>query len=633
MDFYWNEVNKCIFKYLNVIEQLAGKTVMITGASGMIGKCIIDILMTLNKKKKSINIIALSRNENFAYERFSKYWNSDFFYYKKCDVTKRIPEFHKVDYIIHAADNYNNGLESFACSVDGIRNLIYYAQNHKIKKICFLSTDEVYGDCGLKRCTEEDVGIIDCFQYRSIFTEGKRAAEAFLKHFGEQSKLMYVICRISKCYGDTIHDNNKKIIHQFIYRAAGNDVIQLKSSGTQKFSFIYVTDVACGILVSMINGKPKELYNISSKKNELTVKELAQKFSSYTETKGNIVQVLSESENKNFTTVQQLVISSTKLEKLGWDSFVTLEKGIESCIKTVQVKLDESMKKTYNMIKSLLKTTLHNPELILTEKPVKLDKIPVWICWWQGENKMPELVQCCLESIKRNFPIEKVQIIIITEENYLNYVTLSDNIIVKYKQGIITKTHLSDILRAELLYRYGGWWLDATILVTKKIPESFFERKTLYTLKRKNHYTSGDISKGMYAGFIWYAPYKGNKLFSFLTKAFINYWKENNQLIEYFLINYLIAIAIDFFPEIRKEIETCEYTEIISAGTLQTVLNNPYTELKWKEYIENMNFYKMQRRFLIYEKDVNGNKTFWGHIKNIYLNSRCEIGQYSNSSI
>lgn len=622
MDFYWNEVNRCILKYLNVIEQLEDKTVMITGASGMIGKCIIDILMTYNEEREKINIIALSRNEKLAYKRLSKYWNSEFFCYKKCDVTKRIPKFGNVDYIIHAADDYNNGLDSFTCSIDGLRNLVSYAQKHKIQKICFLSTDEVYGECGLKRCTEDDVGVFDCFQYRSIFTEGKRAAEAFLKHYGEKSQLMYVICRISKCYGDTIHEKNKKIIHQFIYRAAGNDVIQLKSSGTQKFSFIYVTDVACGILISMIIGKPREIYNISSEKNELTVKELARKFSLYTETKGNIVQAFSESENRNFTTVQQLVTSSKKLEKLGWTSRVTLEKGIESCIKTVRAKLDENMEKTYNMIKSLLKTTLDDPELTLVEKRVKLVKIPVWICWWQGENKMPELVQCCFESVKRNFPVEKVQIITITEDNYLDFVTLSDDVIVKYKQGIITKTHLSDILRAELLYRYGGWWLDATIFVTKKISDSFFERKTLFTLKRKNHYTNGDISRGMYAGFIWYVPYKRNKLFSFLTKAFINYWRENNQLIEYFLINYIIAIAIDSFPEIRKEIETCECTEIINAGTLQTVLNNSYDELKWKEYINEMSFYKMQRRFLIYEKDANGNKTFWGHIKDIYLNSR-----------
>ena len=74
MDFYWNEVNRCILKYLNVIEQLEDKTVMITGASGMIGKCIIDILMTYNEEREKINIIALSRNEKLAYKR-QDIWN------------------------------------------------------------------------------------------------------------------------------------------------------------------------------------------------------------------------------------------------------------------------------------------------------------------------------------------------------------------------------------------------------------------------------------------------------------------------------------------------------------------------------------------------------------------------------
>lgn len=301
MSYYQQELNRCLEKYKDIMLKLENKVIIVAGSSGMIGKCIIDILMQFNSSnEKKIKILALSKNKDFAYERFGEYINKEYFCYKQCDITKPLSDYGYVDYIIHCADDYNNGIKSFSCSIDGIRNMLLYGERYRTKKLCFVSTDEVYGECEIDRYKESDMGIFDCTQYRSIYIEGKRAAEAFLKHFCEYCELEYVICRIAKCFGPTIHKKNKKMIHQFLYRAAGNDVIELKSDGKQKFSFIHVIDAAIGVLISMLIGQAGEIYNISNEKNEFTVRELAERISLYTDFKGNIVQNIADGEKQNF---------------------------------------------------------------------------------------------------------------------------------------------------------------------------------------------------------------------------------------------------------------------------------------------------------------------------------------------
>lgn len=107
-------------------------------------------------------------------------------------------------------------------------------------------------------------------------------------------------------------------------------------------------------------------------------------------------------------------------------------------------------------------------------------KIPVWILWLQGEAQMPEVVRLCYHSIRENFPQEKTEIHLLTQENLFTYICLPDVIIEKFNKGIISVTHLSDIIRFLLLKTYGGMWLDITYYIGKRIPEEFFTDQKLW---------------------------------------------------------------------------------------------------------------------------------------------------------
>ena len=163
----------------------------------------------------------------------------------------------------------------------------------------------------------------------------------------------------------------------------------------------------------------------------------------------------------------------------------------------------------------------------------------VWVCWWQGENNMSPIVRECYKQIKE-LNADK-QVILITEENKGRYVTFPSYIIEKFRKGIITKTHFSDLLRTELLCQYGGVWMDITLMTWTGIPDSFFDFP-IYTghfTYNKNDY---NISKNRWTSFFLAARYPNNILFRYLADFWRMYWEQKDHLIEYFLVDY----AIDF---------------------------------------------------------------------------------------
>ena len=114
-------------------NRLYGKTLLITGATGMIASALIDILMCKNQNiqgRDGIHIIAVSRNEEKARERFATYWNSEFFSYLSHDITMPLPELGNVSYILHAASNTHprayamDPIRTITANVEGTHQLL-----------------------------------------------------------------------------------------------------------------------------------------------------------------------------------------------------------------------------------------------------------------------------------------------------------------------------------------------------------------------------------------------------------------------------------------------------------------------------------------------------------------------------
>lgn len=240
-------------------------------------------------------------------------------------------------------------------------------------------------------------------------------------------------------------------------------------------------------------------------------------------------------------------------------------------------------------------------------------KIPVWVCWWQGEENTPDIVKVCINNIRKNIPSDKCVFRLITLENCLDYVTFTDTIIRKFQEGKITLTHLSDILRAELLYRYGGMWIDATYYVAQPMQEIFLEPDSFYTLKYPYSIWKSDISQGRWSCNLLKAP-RRNLFVRFLMESFWYYWEVNDSLVDYFLIDYVAAVAYDIFPQVHDMIEQCPQNDS-AVFELQKNLNRKFSAETYQEWLKKTSFFKLNWRMETAEKTITQEPTFWGYLK------------------
>lgn len=212
-------------------------------------------------------------------------------------------------------------------------------------------------------------------------------------------------------------------------------------------------------------------------------------------------------------------------------------------------------------------------------KPVCEGKITAWTCWWQGTEQAPELVKSCWETQRRNLP-EGVRHVIITEENFREYIELPKYLLMKVKMGDIMLAHLADIIRVLLLYQYGGFWLDATVFLLEPLSKSILD----YPIYTRNLPEVQFCANTMWTiGFLYAKP--GNKLFRFCAEGFFYYFTRQNRLKYYFTLDYLIAIACNIFPEIEEQLQQIPYNNE-GAFELRRHLTEPFDERKYREYIK-----------------------------------------------
>lgn len=170
----------------------------------------------------------------------------------------------------------------------------------------------------------------------------------------------------------------------------------------------------------------------------------------------------------------------------------------------------------------------------------------IWICWFQGLDNAPELVKRCIESIQLHSSDAKV--VILTDKNIPQYLSLPEHIKSKYESSVISKAQYSDIVRCSLLYQYGGIWMDATVFITKSIPESFYENNFSSLRFDTNDDT---LSQGYWTAY-FLASQKDNQIIKFVRDVLYRYWQQHDTLIEYFLIDYSFLYAREKFSQFRK---------------------------------------------------------------------------------
>lgn len=228
----------------------------------------------------------------------------------------------------------------------------------------------------------------------------------------------------------------------------------------------------------------------------------------------------------------------------------------------------------------------------------------VWICWLQGMDSAPPLVQRCYRSVQTH--LKDREIILLTQDNYRDYVTFPEHIQKKIDSGIITKTHMSDLLRLELLLRYGGTWMDATVFCSGgNIPDYMLDSPLfLYQILKPGADGQPTVISS------WFLTACTNHPILALTQAMLyRYWEEKNYLVDYFLLHDFFQLAMESYPQLWQEVVPAS-----SSAPLILLLRlfDRYDETVWSAAVRQTSFHKLSYKLTQPENGITD--TYYAHI-------------------
>lgn len=229
----------------------------------------------------------------------------------------------------------------------------------------------------------------------------------------------------------------------------------------------------------------------------------------------------------------------------------------------------------------------------------------IWILWFQKMECAPEIVRLCYQSILDNLG-ETHEIILLNEENYYEYAKLPEHIIARYEKKQISKQLLSDMIRLELLAKYGGTWIDATVFcANKNIPWYVFDSDLfMYQTLWPATWGIATVSN------TWFINSCQNNNIVLLAKSLMyDYFKKNKYSCDYWLVYDFLEIAIEQYPkDWAKVIPVCHTTSHI----LQDRLMKPFDPTIWDETIKAVSFHKLNWRYT--ENDMKKEGTFYRYL-------------------
>lgn len=296
------------------IERMKGKSILITGATGLIGVHMIDALMKLG----DVKVYAVGRNKERAAERLGEYYDSPNFVFLEQDVCQPFSEDLHVDYVIPGASNthpmaYSQyPIETIMINIKGAEHALELASRTDAV-VLYPSTVEVYGNArGNDVFTEDYTGQLNLSTSRSCYTESKRVSEALCQSYIAEKGVDVKIARLSRVFGPTMLESDTKASSQFIKKALAGEDIVLKSKGDQYFSYTYVTDAVAAMLHIMLNGETGKAYNISNDKCNVHLRDFASMCANIAG-KEVVFDLPDEAEQKGFSIASQAILSNIRL--------------------------------------------------------------------------------------------------------------------------------------------------------------------------------------------------------------------------------------------------------------------------------------------------------------------------------
>lgn len=322
------------------LSELAGKSVMVTGCTGLICSAVVDVLIRWNViHDEKIQILAAGRNEGKVKERFGPYSDEIWFTFVPYDASSTENELTlPCDYIIHGASNASPNkivkepVETMMSNFVGMKNLLDYAREVGTKRLLYISTSEVYGRKEHNNPSKiDEYGWIDLLNPRSSYSIGKCAAETLCASYYDEYGVESVIIRPGHIYGPTAVESDNRVSSAWAYDVARGMDIVMKSDGSQIRSYCYCLDSASAILKVLLKGEPVHAYNISHPDSIINIRGMAGILAESAGVELRM-ELPTEAEKKGFNPMSNSSLDSTELLDLGWNGLFDAERGFSHTV-------------------------------------------------------------------------------------------------------------------------------------------------------------------------------------------------------------------------------------------------------------------------------------------------------------
>jgi nucleoside-diphosphate-sugar epimerase len=327
-------------------EQFREKTILVTGATGLIGGILTKALLLAGEKRGlDLHVLALVRSREKAERSFASYLpygltlvDGDILALPQIDGP--------VDYIIHGAsvtaskEFVDRPVETIWTALEGTRNLLELAREKQVRSMVYLSSMEAYGVVDPEHyiVKETDYGYIDPLQVRSSYSEGKRMAEGLCAAYAHEYQVPVKTARLAQTFGAGIPKGENRVFAQFARSILTGQDIVLHTDGSKAHCYCYTSDAVLGLLTVLLRGGDAQAYNISNEATFCTIREMAEQLiARYPQSGSQLVFDIPQDGNQfGYAPTSRMLVNSEKLQSLGWKARVDLPEMFERLMRSMK---------------------------------------------------------------------------------------------------------------------------------------------------------------------------------------------------------------------------------------------------------------------------------------------------------